>query len=591
MVLALLFGLTFLSKSLQKFRDFLGLGLIIVPVGYFYIILSAHVINVPYEDDYNLLETIYNLKNGSGFTNTAKILFEQVNQHRFAFERIVMLIMVFFTGTVDIKLQVMLGNLFMLGILYLFFLTFKKEKVSWYYFIPVPYILFNLVYFENAIWGIAAIQNTPLLFFAMLTVYFIGKPDKRSWIFAVLAAIVTMFISGSGMLTWIIGGVILLFQKRYKLLAQWIGIAIVFILFYFLFDYQFVSTGHGKVWEHPIFNLIFIFGFWGNALYLDIPHPLTPVFYKDMVLCVFLGMGIFAVFLGWITRMFLNKNMPWTNWFLLGAFMFLMGTGAMFIVSRPSGNFLMYGGNIFSRRYMIFGVVLLAIAYVGLILIVKNYKNISLSVFVLSLVGCLALNFVSYFYSIRSVREQHEKLSLDAYYWKNYNTLLSVGFNYGDKPFWNHPTKMKNLINNLEKQGLLHLYETDKLPPANRLIQETEKVDEYAPKLNIQLSIRNNDDNMPIRYIKFETKKRMHPKPAYFVLVSDQYTNLLPAIPVPNSLSDFLKKRTYYGEKYSYSFYKRKVPKGKFDIWILSGGEKDSGKWESRYTREKIFIF
>lgn len=591
LVLALLFGLTFLSKSFEKFKNILGLGLVIVPVGYFYIILSAHVINVPYEDDYNLLETIYNLKNGSGFINTAKILFEQVNQHRFAFERIVMLIMLFFTGTVDIKLQVMLGNLFMLGILYLFFLAFKKEKVSWHYFIPVPYILFNLVYFENAIWGIAAIQNTPLLFFAMLTVYFIGKPEKKNWVFAVLAAIVTMFISGSGMLTWIIGGVILLFQKRYKVLGQWIGIAIVLILFYFLFDYQVVSTGHGKVWEHPFFNLIFIFGFWGNALYLDIPHPLTPVFYRDMILCVFLGMGIFAVFLGWVVRMFLNKDLPWTNWFLLGAFMFLMGTGAMFIVSRPAANFLMYGGNIFSRRYMIFGVVLLAIAYVGLILLVKNYKNISLSIFSLSLIGCLALNFVSYFYSIRSVREQREKLALDAYYWKNYNTLLSVGFNYGDKPFWNHPTKMKKLIDNLEKDGLLHLYETDKLPPANRLIPATEKTAEYASKPDIQLGLKNNDDNVPIRYIKFETKRGTRLKPAYFALVSDQYTNLLPAIPVPNSLSDFLRKRVYYDDKYSYSFYKRKVPKGKFDIWIVSGGDGSSDKWESRYTGEKIFIF
>lgn len=588
LVLVLLFGLTFLSKSLQKFRNFLGISLIIVPVGYFYIILNAHVLNIPYEDDYNLLETIYNLKHGSGFINTAKVLFEQVNQHRFAFERIVMLIMVLFTGTVNIKLQIMLGNLFMLGILYLFFLAFKKEKVSWHYFIPVPYILFNLVYFENAIWGIAAIQNTPLLFFAMLTAYFIGKPDKRSWIFAVLAAIVTMFISGSGMLTWIIGGVILLFQKRFKLLAQWIGIAVVLILFYFLFDYQFISTGHGKVWEHPVFNLIFIFGFWGNALYLDIPHPLTPVFYKDMVLCVILGMGILTVFLAWVLRIFVSKDIPWTTWFLLGAFMFLMGTGAMFIVSRPSTNFLMYGGNIFSRRYMIFGVVLLAIAYVGLVFLVKNYKNISLSIFGLSLIGCLALNFVSYFYSIRSIREQHEKLSLDGYYWKNYNTLLSVGFNYGDKPFWNHPTKMNNLIKNLEKDGLLHLYESDKLPPANRLIRETEKAGEYASKPKIQLGLKNNDDNVPIRYITFETKNGVYPKPDYFVLVSDQYVNLLPAIPVPNSLSDFLKKRTYYDDKYSYSFYKRKVPKGKFDIWLLLG---ENGKWESHYTREKIFIF
>ncbi len=168
-------------------------------------------------------------------------------------------------------------------------------------------------------------------------------------------------------------------------------------------------------------------------------------------------MGILTVFLAWLVRIFVSKDIPWTNWFLLGAFMFLMGTGAMFIVSRPATNFLMYGGNIFSRRYMIFGVVLLAIAYVGLIFLVKNYKNISLSIFGLSLIGCLALNFVSYFYSIRSIREQHEKLSLDGYYWKNYNTLLSVGFNYGDKPFWNHPTKMNNLVKNLEKDGLLHL--------------------------------------------------------------------------------------------------------------------------------------
>lgn len=268
--------------------------------------------------------------------------------------------------------------------------------------------------------------------------------------------------------------------------------------------------------------------------------------------------------------------------------MFLMGTGAMFIVSRPAANFLMYGGNIFSRRYMIFGVVLLAIAYVGLILLVKNYKNISLSIFGLSLIGCVALNFVSYFYSIRSIREQHEKLSLDGYYWKNYNTLLSVGFNYGDKPFWNHPTKMNSLITNLEKDGLLRLYESDKLPLAKSLIPETEKAGEYVSKLNIQLGLKNNDDNIPIRYITFETKRGVHPKPDYFVLVSDQHVNLLPAIPVPNSFSDFLKKRTYYGDKYSYSFYKRKVPKGKFDIWLLSG---ESNKWESRYTREKIFIF
>jgi hypothetical protein len=589
--LVLLFGITFFVKGLQKFRNIVGIALIAVPVIYFYVIISAHVRNIPFSDDYNLLETIYNLQHASGFVDKIKILFEQVNQHRFAFERIIMLIMVFFTGTVNIKLQIMLGNLSMLGILYLLFQTFKKEQVSWYYFIPVPYILFNLVYFENAVWGIAALQNTPLLFFAFLTAYLLGRQTHRSWVFAVIAAIITTFISGSGMLTFIIGIVILVFQKRYKLLAQWVAIAVAMILFYFFFDYHFIPSGSGKVWHHPIFNLVSVFGFWGNALYLDVPHPLMPVFYRDMILCVILGMIILAIFLVFLLRMVFGKNLLWTNWLLLGAFMFLMGTGAMFVMSRPATNYLMYGGNIFSRRYMIFGVVLLATAYVALILVLKKHENLRNSVLILSLAGFLTLNFVSYFMSITSIRKLYEELSLDGYYWKNYATFLSIGDNFGDVPFWNHPTRMKNLVGIIEKTGLSHLAESDKLPAANRIISETGKLQKFAPKPDIILSHRVSGNNDHTRFIEFKTKKESGLKPSYFVLASDKYTVLLPAVPSANSFTDFLRTRTYYDDTSEYGLYKIKLPKGKFDIWLMSENKEKEGTWESRFTREKIFLY
>ena len=376
LVLLFFFIVSCFFRKLFVLKKWLGISLIVVPVAYFYIILESHTINIPFTDDYNLLETVHNFRSSNSFLDSVKILFEQVNQHRFAFERIVMLIMVFLTGTVNIKMQILIGNLSMLGILYLLFLPLKKEQVTWYYFIPVPYMLFNLVYFENAYWGIAAIQNTPLLFFAFLSAYGVGRQDRKGWYIGLFFALIATFTSGSGLLTWIVGAVILGFQKRFKLLALWLGIATCVFLFYFLFDYYLIVSDGKKVWEHPVFNTVFLLGFWGNALYLDIPHPLVPVFYKDLVWCVILGAGIGLVFFVWFLKTCLGRSLTRSHWFLWGALMFSMGTGAMFVISRPLANYLMYGGNVLSRRYMIFGVVLAATVYVCVLLLTKNSRKL-----------------------------------------------------------------------------------------------------------------------------------------------------------------------------------------------------------------------
>ena len=592
LVLLLFFGAAFFFKS-EKLKNWFGIGLLIAPIIYFFLTLDAFIINVPLSDDYNLLETIYNFKNESDFVSAVKILFEQVNQHRFAFERIIMLIMVFFTGTVNIKFQIILGNLFMLGILYLFFRTFKKERISWFYFIPVPYVLFNLVYYENAFWGIAALQNTPLIFFAFLSSYGVSRQDKYGWILGAIAALITTFVSGSGLLAWIVGAIILTLQKRYKLLAYWLIIAVGVFLFYFFFDYYFITSEGEKVWKHPIFNTIFLLGFWGNALYLDVPHPTISVFYKDMVLCVFLGIGIGILFCTWLLRIFLSKKPQWNDWFLLGAFMFVMGTGAMFVISRPLNNFLMYGGSIFSRRYMIFGVVLLATAYLVLIIATKNFKYINRVAAGLGLVSFIFLNFFSYFSSIPQIRRQYEDLSLDPFYWENYNAFLTTGNNFGDVPFWNHPTRMKNLIKGLEASGLSKIHDSNQFPEFRKVLLETEnKTEIYKGKFDVKVDYRHDGFNNLVKHLTFQTEKDSDLLPSYFILASKDHTIILPALPVANSLMNFLATRTYYDDKvYQYPLFRTKLPAGKYDVWIMSAKNTAAGKWESRNTRKKVFLF
>lgn len=589
LVLLVLFFLAFLFSNSRTLQYVLGISLLGVPIVYFYLIIDVHLVNIPYTDDWNLLETIHNFRNAPNFVEASKVLFEQVNQHRFAFERLVMLAMVALTGTVNIKALIILGNLFLLGIAYLFFLTLRREGLPWYYFIPVPYVLFNLVFYENAFWGIAAIQNTPLIFFAFLSAYGLGRRNTSGLILGTVAALITTFVSGTGMVTWVIGVLILLLQKRYRPLVLWVGLAVGVISFYFLFDYHFIESAGGKVWQHPIFNGLLLLGFWGNALYLDIPHPLYPAFYPDMVACVFLGAFLGLVFLGWVLRYFISTKVGWSYWFLLGAFLFVLGTGAMFMLSRPMEQFFMYGGTVFSRRYMLFGVVLLATGYVGLVVMTRRIRYAQPVVLVLGMIGFVALNFQSYHTSIVQLRKQHDELSLDPYYWKHYTTFLTASTDFGAIPFWNHPTRMKNLVSAVESSGLSRFYASDALPTPTRIrAMRFDRVPPYEGTFETRVSIRTGEDNLPAEYFRLSTEKQTAPPPSYFMLVSDRYVIPLPALPTPNSWADFLKERSYYGPGFHYEHYRSKLPSGTFQVWMMSPARLGNGSWEMRYTGKKI---
>lgn len=577
-------------EKIKPWREWLGIGLIAFPVIYFFILLDAHLVNIPYTDDFNLLETVQKLRSSGSFLGMLKALFEQVNQHRFGFERIVMLIMFVFTGSVNIKTQIIIGDLFMLGIGYLLYLSLKKERISWYWFIPVPYILFNLVYFENAYWGIAALQNTPLIFFAMLTAYGLAREDEKGFRIAIIAALLTTFTSGSGLLAWIVGMIILAFQKRFKSLLWWVAGSVAVLLFYFFFDYQFVSSPGEKVWNHPVFNAIFVMAFWGNALYLDVRHPLVPVFHHDLVACVILGAGLALVFAVWAVRILLTRKPTWSDWFLLGAMMFIMGTGAMFVISRPINNYVMYGGTVFSRRYMIFGVVLAAVCYVCVIVVLKNFKSWKNLAAVAAMLFFVGLNFVSYFTSIVSIRKLHDELVVDSYFWKNYKTFLSVGDLFTDIPFWNHPTRMRDLIIGLESDGITDFYQFYDMPAQEDLIRKTASGEPFAGNFDARFQYRNGESNRQMKYFKFSaTPETEQNETFYIILESARHNIVLPAVPQPNTISDFLQKASYYSNNYQYSLYKPKLPEGKYRAWIMSRSE--SRKWESVYTGKQVLFY
>lgn len=570
------------NKNSKTFSKYYWVISIAFPICYFYYIVFSYTDNIPFKDDYTLLESIYKMEFSSNFSELSKSFFKQVNQHRFGFERSVMWLIYKVSGNENIKAQIVIGNSFLLGILYLFIKIFKNLKLTYAYFTPIPLILFNLTYFENATWGIAAIQNTPIIFFALLTAHFLSLKNKQSFCWAIFFAIITLFTSGNGIAIWLVGILILTLQNRWKNLAIW-GVMMVFLFaFYFLYDYEIISSDKTNLLKHPFLNIQYVLAFWGNAFFQNIPHPNSPHLYWDIFLCIICGIFLSAIILLLFWKMFKNsfKKIPSNTLFLLGGMTFLACTGLMLVLSRPAEVKILNGGELLSRRYMLFGCTFLCIGYLGYLHLTAKRKLLQKVGFLYFFPIGLFLNINSYYTSLSDVYKQQQELRLDGNYWKNHQMLLSFGEKYGEKIGYNHPTYMVNLINKLDSSGIYRLSQNESLPLVN-LIKNSEANSAlyFNGKIDTTLSVgstiqQENKQRILFKGIKKSTEQNIE----YFALKSKKNVFLFPAVPKTNSVKNSFLTQSLIGLEFNYETWLAKFPSDLYEIWIIERGKENNFK-------------
>jgi len=553
----------------------------VLPVSFFYYIIFTYSDDIPFKDDYDLLESIYQMEFSSSFSELSKSFFKQVNQHRFGFERMVMWFIYKVSGHENIKAQIVIGNSFLLGILYLFIRIFKNLNLNFIYFTPIPLILFNLTYFENAIWGVAAIQNTPIIFFALLTIHFLTLLKNRAFGWSIFFAVITLFISGNGIAIWLVGILILIIQNRWKNLLIWGFIMIAMLLFYFTYDYEFIPSDRINLLKHPFLNIQFVLAFWGNVFFLNIPHH-SPHFYWDIFLCIICGLFLLTIILSLFWRIFENRfqKISSNTLFLVGAISFLACTGLMLVFSRPTEAKILFGGQFLSRRYMLFGCSFLCLGYLAYLHLTTKRKLIQK----LGL-GCflpigLLLNLVSYYTSLSDVYKHQKELNLDGYYWKNHQMLLSFGEKYGEKIGWNHPTYMVNLIKNLDSSGIYRFSQEEALPLV-KLIKNTQAVSalRFDGKIDTTLSMASTIANEnKVRILFKGLKKSKNQNIEYFALKSKKNVFLLPTVPVIESVKNCLLTQSLIGLEFNYETWQAKFPPDLYEIWVIEKVGRDKIK-------------
>jgi hypothetical protein len=217
------------ASPLLVFVAFLAM---LLPVIAAYWILYLQTLPVPYQDDYaeilGFAERYVHLPDLQA--KLLHIATDQANEYRLIFEQFVVASELELTQRLNFVFLTGLGNLFLLPIGFLLWLTYGRKDGGLippvFAFVPICFIFFSLPYWEALNWATADLANIPVVFFGFLAIYLLVPPDTSSThrirlLLACLSAALAACSLANGFFLAPVGLLILLRRRAYGASLLW----------------------------------------------------------------------------------------------------------------------------------------------------------------------------------------------------------------------------------------------------------------------------------------------------------------------------------------------------------------------------------
>jgi hypothetical protein len=365
---------------------FLLILAVLLPSVVAYGILYRLALAVPYQDDY-LAIVAFAADYSQLPTLKAKVLYiatAQSNEYKLGFEHSIVASEVELTRHLNFAFLTAVGDLSLLPIGYLLWLTYQEAEVGLgrrlLHFLPISLLFFSLSYWENLNWAMAGLQNTPIVLFSLLAIYLLASEKvfrtARAYpLPACLAASLAAFTSANGFLLAPVGLLILLPRRAYTQSLAWCASFIAPLTAY-LYHY-----------ERPVEPLY-------RAFYIT--RPLTFLaFFGGVVpfrwVAALLGLVTLVVFL-LAVRFRYDRTNPTAFYFAL----WIVATGALVAWVRGGAGFLVASRySIYSNLFLIFCYAFLAHGLPGR-LSLFNPKRFYITSVVLAAAICLTTDLDAY---------------------------------------------------------------------------------------------------------------------------------------------------------------------------------------------------
>jgi hypothetical protein len=223
-----------MKKALANIRA-LDFFLSILMIVFFFWIFLKYTVNVPINDDYSVLHNFNGIINTDSFLEKLRLIFAQHNEHRIVYDRIWFIINYEINNQIDFNFLSLIGNLSLIG---LFFLFVKRASLSNEYFVvfPISVLLFNLTFYENMTFSMAALSNFTVVLFSLLSLSFLTAKERtnKRFILAIAFCFLAIYTQGGGLFVVPVSLLILFLQKDYERLKYYGVFGVLFLLLYFI---------------------------------------------------------------------------------------------------------------------------------------------------------------------------------------------------------------------------------------------------------------------------------------------------------------------------------------------------------------------
>lgn len=559
------------SLYLKNFAIFLML----CPVIFFGYYVWNYTINIPFLDD-SLYYTkcLVDVEKSDSMVDKFWIFMKQhtITEHRTPVSKFAAWLVYKFTGKFNYSVLAHLGNLALFGMMFLFWRFFQKHAWSVLYFLPIPFLIFQMQTYENQFWTICSWTYYPIGLMQMVVLYFLSYQKKNNLIYATLIAILVTFTFSNGMFVFLPASLVLIYQKRYKEFGFLLVIGVACVALYFS-DYKPSPIAPR---EFSFMNLLRGFLLMLGA-YVDVQSfhqvsAITSTLFGIVILSL-MTLGGFKLLKNYIQNSDNQKlNIENRDYlFIVSSMIALCMSGGAVAYTRFSGD----NGfeEMFVSRYRFISVTLFCLGYLFALLLIRKEEGKRILLVVLFPITS-ALYVYSYYFLHHNNVNFREKLVAGAFNFKYHNSWVLYPFDDD----WTHQVDVVNL--EAIKMGI---YELPQLPFSK--FQEAIYNDTVNNVRDLALTIEHKKDRFTLKNgtINVENPLKIEQN---VVLKSERNTYLLPLTRFRNkSKKNFLSNQNLFWRGFETDILKNTFVPDEYTIGLL---KVQDGKHEIQYSDMKI---
>lgn len=539
-------------RKYEQASNYFALFIIAFLIFIHFLYLNIFAVNIPFGDDfYCVFDSTYQFLQLSDFSDKLALLAKPWLEHSIAYTKLQALAIFTALGRLDFKVFIFLGNLCLLGILFLLHRLLKKSGFKIIYTVPVAFLLLQPQSYEGLYWAGATSAYMAVIFYSFLSIYLLNKDGWLKFFGSMIFAIVALYTFGSGLLVIPIGFCTLLFRKEYQKLLVWsIFSGLLLLIFFHYFTYPDANDStlleNLKATPRLVFICLFTFlGAIGN--YREYPQTLA-----DHPLPFAIGLAVSIILLITTLTLTIRLNTRATRrqdsdllWIFIG-FLGIVAGSALTIALVRGGTELVFA---FTSRYKIYSAVFVSLMYIGIVFI--SNERIKKPLLWASTIISLLLCLFNYYHYSPKIKKTKDELYSGAFNWQQNGQWLI----YRETHYFE---KSANFVSK-KIDGSDSPYHLPKIFP---------HLSEQAAKdttTKIQLAIEHHPNNT-YWIASYQPQHHTFKKSTFLILKSDKNIFLFSTNPFPNSLKYFWNGFDIYKKGYFVNVSLKDLPKGNYRV-------------------------